>query len=202
MVQKIPVSASLILFSVIGFLLFYMNAPVNWLRLLTYSDFQVVGGKIFFIDSQGQYWRWITPIFLHFGWLHITFNSLWMWELGGLIEQRLGSPLLLFMVLVCGVGSNMAQHWYGGPSLFGGMSGVVYALLGFCWIYNLICPWGGLQLPRGIVIFMLIWLLFGMVGSTEALGFGSIANAAHLAGLILGSICGLVVGEYTRHYSG
>jgi GlpG protein len=201
-VQTVPVTIGLIVLSLAGFLLFYLHAPFNWLSLLTYSDFQLVGGKLVFIDSTGQYWRWLTPIFLHFGWLHITFNSLWMWELGGQVEQRLGSPSLVALVLICGIGSNIAQGWYGGPSLFGGMSGVVYGLLGFCWIYSLMFPLGGLQIPRGIVIFMLVWLVFGMVGSTEALGFGSIANAAHLAGLVLGCLCGFIAGEIDRQHTG
>jgi GlpG protein len=196
--RVIPVTIGLIVVSLMGFLLFYLNAPIGWLSLFTYSDFQLASGQIQFIATEGQYWRLITPVFLHFGWLHITFNSLWTWELGGLVEKRLGSPLLLALVFLCGVGSNVAQFWYGGPSLFGGMSGVVYALMGFCWIYNLLCPAAGLQIPKGILIFMLGWLVFGMVGSTEALGFGSIANAAHLVGLLLGCVGGGIVGEFHR----
>ena len=93
----------------------------------------------------------MTPVFLHFGWLHITFNCLWLWELGALVEQRLGALVLLGLVVLCGAGSNIAQHLWSGPSLFGGMSGVVYALLGFCWIYNMLLPDRYLQMPRAII---------------------------------------------------
>jgi GlpG protein len=189
--RSVPVTLVLIALSVVGFLLFYLHAPVRLLSLLTFDDFRIAGGQIVFLHTEGQYWRLLTPIFLHFGWLHITFNSLWMWELGGLIEQRLGSSVLCALVLVCGVGSNMAQHWYSGPSLFGGMSGVVYALLGFCWVYNTILPNRGLRMPPGIIVFMLVWLVFCMVGPTESLGIGSIANAAHLGGLLLGCLMAL-----------
>ena len=71
------------------------------------------------------------------------------------------------------------------------MSGVVYGLLGFCWIHNLLLPDRWLEVPRGIIAFMLVWLVFCMVAPTELLGIGSIANAAHLAGLLLG--CALAV---------
>ena len=97
------------------------------------------------------------------------------------------------LVVLCGVGSNVAQYWYSGPSLFGGLSGVVYALLGYCWVYNVLLPGAGLGVPRGIIIFMLAWLVFCMVGPTEALGIGSIANAAHLGGLVLGCACAALV---------
>ncbi len=197
--RTVPVTVGLIVCSLLGFLLFYLNAPLDWLRLFTFSDFQLAADRIRFTNTQGQYWRLLTPIFLHFGWLHITFNSLWMWELGGLVEQRLGSTALMVLVLLCGIGSNLAQFWDSGPSLFGGMSGVVYALLGFCWIYNLLWPPGDLLIPRGILIFMLAWLVFAMLGSTEALGFGTVANAAHLGGLVMGCAGGAMAGLFQRY---
>ena len=186
LVRAVPVTLSLIALSVLGFLLYYLGAPLSWISALTYHEFAIEGQHIVFRETPGEYWRFLTPIFLHFGWLHITFNSLWTWELGALIEQRLGGPLLLALVCFCGAGSNAAQDWYSGPTLFGGMSGVVYGLLGFCWVHNLLLPDRYLAVPRGIIVFMLIWLAFCMVAPTELLGIGSIANAAHLAGLLLG----------------
>ena len=197
-----PVTLALILLSIAGFLLLYLNAPVSWVAQLTFVDFRIVGGELIFRPFNDQYWRLLTPIFIHFGWLHITFNSLWLWELGALIEQRMGSVLLLLLVLGSGVGSNIAQYLYTGPSLFGGMSGVVYALLGFCWVYNILLPQRGLGVPRGIVAFMIGWLVFCMVGATEMLGFGSIANAAHVGGLVLGCLCALLVGTWQRFLKG
>lgn len=189
--RSVPVTLALILLSVLGFLLYYLGAPLSWIAALTYFDFSVGNREIVFAETRGEYWRLLTPIFLHFGWLHITFNALWLWEIGALIEQRLGGAMLLLLVIACGAVSNVAQAWYSGPSLFGGMSGVVYGLLGFCWIHNLLLPDRYLEVPRGIIVFMLVWLVFCMVAPTELLGLGSIANAAHLGGLLLG--CGLAV---------
>jgi GlpG protein len=51
-----------------------------------------------------------------------------------------------------------------------------------------------LQLPQGILGFMLAWLLIGMTGFLEiALGVG-IANGAHFGGLVIGMLLGLVFG--------
>lgn len=184
--QEVPLTLALIGLSILGFLLFYLGAPLSWMAALTYTNFEIINEQLLFVPTEHQYWRLLTPIFLHFGWLHITFNSLWLWELGALIERRLGSLLLAVLVLVCGMGSNIAQHMFSGPSLFGGMSGVVYALLGFCWVYNSLLPDSSLAMPRPIIAFMLVWLVFCMVAPTELLGIGSIANAAHLGGLLLG----------------
>ena len=197
-----PVTLALILMSFFGFLLLYLNAPISWISQLTFVDFRIVAGELVFAPFNDQYWRLLTPVFLHFGWLHITFNSLWLWELGALIEQRLGSRFLLLLVVGSGMGSNIAQYLYTGPSLFGGMSGVVYALLGFCWVYNSLLPQRGLGVPRGIVAFMIGWLVFCMLGATEMLGFGSIANAAHVGGLLLGCLIAAVLGTWQRSLRG
>lgn len=199
LLRAVPVTLSLIALSVLGFLLYYLNAPLSWMSALTYHAFVVEGGQVVFREAPGEYWRLITPIFLHFGWLHITFNGLWTWELGALIEQRLGGALLLTLVFICGAGSNAAQAWYSGLSLFGGMSGVVYGLLGFCWVHNLLLPDRYLAVPPGIIVFMLIWLAFCMLAPTELLGIGSIANAAHLAGLVLGCAAAVPVVILRRH---
>ncbi len=192
MFRAVPVTLSLIALSVLGFLLVYLGAPVTWLAALTFSPFNISGDQIQFFYNAGQYWRFITPIFLHFGWLHIAFNSLWVWELGGLVEQRQGSIPLLGLVLLTASGSNLAQFLWSGPSLFGGLSGVVYALLGYCWVYNGLRPSSGLLVPKPIVMFMIGWLVFCMIGPTELLGIGSVANAAHLGGLVLGCICAVL----------
>jgi GlpG protein len=157
-----------------------------------------MGTVIAFKPHDGQYWRLVTPIFLHFGWLHIIFNSLWIWELAGLVESRLGWARLLLLVLVCAAGSNITQAVVSGPSLFGGMSGVVYGLLGFCWVYQSLQPRAGLQIPQGILLFMLGWLVLCMVVPTQSLGIGAVANGAHLGGLIIGCLVAGLVGLGAR----
>jgi GlpG protein len=196
--RAVPLTVALIALSVLGFLLFYMSAPLSWIGALTYTAFELDGGSVRFVETSGQPWRLLTPIFLHSGWLHIAFNCLWLWELGGKLELRLGRGMLLLLVVVVAVGSNTAQYLYQGPSLFGGMSGVVYGLLGYIWVLGTLDPRLGLVIPRGILIFMLLWLVFGMVLPTQSLGFGSIANGAHIGGLALGCIGGLV--SFTVRY--
>ncbi len=189
--RRVPATLVILACGLAGFLV-YLGGFEELLARLTFTDFRIRGQHIVFISAPGEYWRFLTPIFLHFGWLHIVFNSLWTWELGGKLELTLGPWVLALLVVVIGVGSNSVQYYYGGPSLFGGLSGVVFGLLGFNLVYGRLQRVPLLALSNGLVIFMIGWLVFCMIGPTEALGFGSIANAAHLSGLVLGCLFGLL----------
>lgn len=193
-----PVTMLLIALSVGGFLLYYLRAPLEWLSLLTFTPFTLVDGQISFQDGSGQYWRLLTPAFLHFGWLHIAFNSLWLWEFGARVERVLGSLNMLLLFVTIALVSNTAQFLFGGPGLFGGMSGVVFGLLGFCWAGARLQPHWQFEPPRAIMVLMVGWLLFCMAGVVEILGFGSIANAAHFGGLITGLVLGGAFGFLSR----
>ena len=192
--RAVPVTTILILCSIAGFLIIYLRAPVAWLGLLTFSPFELVNGKPVFDSIGGQYWRLVTPAFLHFGWLHIAFNSMWLWELGGKVERVMGHMNMFLLFLVIAIVSNTSQFAFGGPGLFGGMSGVVYGLLGFSWVAPLLQPAWRIQPSPTLMIFMVGWLVVCMVGLVESLGFGSIANAAHLGGLVCGAVLGALFG--------
>ena len=193
-----PLTLLLIVLSIAGFALVYFRFPVEWLSLLSFSPLHVVDGRPVFESAQGQYWRLVTPAFIHFGWLHIVFNSLWMWELGARVERVMGHLNMLLLFLVIAVVSNTSQFVYTGPGLFGGMSGVVYGLLGFSWVAPLLQPRWVIQPPRAIMLFMVGWLVICMAGVVEVLGFGAIANAAHLGGLISGAVLGAAFGLLSR----
>jgi GlpG protein len=77
--------------------------------------------------------------------------------------------------------SNVGQFLVDGP-YFGGLSGVVYGLVGYVWWLGWLMPEKGLTLSKSIIGFMLFWLLLGY---TTILPF-NIANTAHLLGLISG----------------
>jgi rhomboid protease GlpG len=195
------VTLLLILLSIGGFLLIYLQAPLAWIGMLTFSPFDLVAGRPVFDSMGGQYWRLITPAFLHFGWLHIVFNSLWLWELGGRVERVMGPGNLLGLFLVTAIVSNSCQYVFGGPSIFGGMSGVVYALLGFSWAGARLQPAWTFSPPKPVMLFMVGWLVVCLLGVTESVGFGAVANAAHLGGLLSGAILGAAFGLLSRYNS-
>jgi GlpG protein len=75
-----------------------------------------------------------------------------------------------------------------GP-LFGGLSGVIFGLMGYTWLWDRLNTEQRFGMPTSLMTFMMIWLVLGVSGLTERLGFGSIANTAHLVGLLSGLLC-------------
>ncbi len=126
--------------------------------------------------------NWLTPALIHFSAAHIIFNLMWWMHLGNKITKNLGKMTLILLFLISAVISNWSQYLVTGPS-FGGLSGVVYALLGFCWIYGYLKPQSAIDLPKPIVGFMLGWMLLGFADVL----FINMANWAHLAGLLSGT---------------
>src|SRR5687767_10102154 len=106
---------------------------------------------------QGEVWRLLTPIFIHLGVLHIFFNMLWLADLGSMIESRQSTFLLARLVLLIGIASNMVQYTVTGHGAFGGMSGVVYGLIGYIWMRGKYDPSCGLRLHPHTVIAAMIW---------------------------------------------
>jgi len=135
----------------------------------------------------GEVWRLVTPILIHFptsGILiaHILFNMMWLRDLGSLFEARLGSLYFVVFVLVTGALSNVAQYWWTAHPIFGGMSGVNYALIGYCWVRGRFDPSAGVGLDRQSMIWAMVW--FGLCFTGWV---GPIANTAHTSGLLLGA---------------
>ncbi|WP_282498278.1 rhomboid family intramembrane serine protease GlpG [Pantoea stewartii] len=132
-------------------------------------------------DQHFEVWRWFSHALLHFSLLHILFNLMWWWYLGGAVEKRLGSGKLFVILLISALLSGWLQAKFSGI-WFGGLSGVVYALMGYCWLRGERDPESGICLERGLIGFALVWLVVGWFGA-----FGlAIANAAHVGGLLVG----------------
>lgn len=141
------------------------------------------------LSENHEWWRLLGPAFIHFSALHIIFNLLWWGMLGAKIERTLGVSMLLIVFLVSAAISNAAQALFSEPVqanlyLFGGLSGVVYAVMGFVWWLGWLRPSWGLSLPNSIVGFMLVWLVLGYADILWV----NMANAAHTAGLISGCL--------------
>ncbi|WP_409308469.1 rhomboid family intramembrane serine protease GlpG [Pectobacterium sp. B1J-3] len=169
--QAGPLTLLIMIVSLVIFALMKLWGYEQVMMLLAYPD----------EGQQWQLWRWFSHALLHFSVLHILFNLMWWWYLGGPVEKVLGTRKLLTITLITALVSGWVQSWFSGI-YFGGLSGVVYALMGYVWLRGEREPDGYLSMPRSLMAFALLWLIAGYF---DILGL-SIANAAHVSGLVVG----------------
>ncbi|MBA4502080.1 rhomboid family intramembrane serine protease [Marinobacterium marinum] len=202
---ELPVTLGLIVLSLVISLVVGFGSDLVRMSWFSFTPFEVKGDTMLhallgYTLMSGELWRLWTPMFMHFSVLHIVFNLLWVWIVGARIEPAQGSRALLGLVLFSSVVSNLAQYLVSGP-MFGGMSGVVFALLGYAWIWDRQSGYPRVGLPPALMGMMVIWLVLGYTGVLEWVGFGAIANTAHLAGLLAG-LCWLPAGRALSRHSG
>jgi GlpG protein len=181
-------TVGLIVLSVGLTLLSWTDLDLSWLRISEYDVRR--GGAPARIQHglpeirEGQVWRLFTPILLHGNILHLLFNMLWLKDLGTMYESGRGMGRYLFFVLVIACLSNIGQFLISGPN-FVGMSGVVYALLGYVWIRGRLDPRSGFFVDQTTMLFMTIWFfacLFDIIPN--------VANTVHTVGFVGGLLWG------------
>lgn len=153
------------------------------------SFFRIIGQ----IDGSEELLRMFTPALLHFGAIHLVFNTLWIWHFGRMIEAAQSSLQYFIVVLFIAFVSNTIQYLWSLSVNFGGLSGVVYGLLGYIWMWQLVFPYGRLRLPGSMIAVLLLALVL-----MEVFASAWIATAAHAGGLFAGMSAGLVLALVTR----
>ncbi len=136
---------------------------------------------------QGQYWRFVTPIFLHANLLHVGLNMLNFVVLGVFIERIVGHLRFLLIYIVTGVVSIIASFVFSPQEISVGASGAIFGLVGAYSIFVLVHRQA---FNRGGIP-ALLWLLF-IIGLNLSIGFfvQNVDNFAHLGGLLSGFLLG------------
>jgi membrane associated rhomboid family serine protease len=141
------------------------------------------GAKYNPLIRQGQYWRFITPIFLHVNALHVGLNMLNLLFLGIYIERLAGHIRLLFIYLVSGVVSIIASFYFAPQEVSVGASGALFGLVGaysiFILMHRRAMTWQGI--PAIIELIVIVGFNLGL-----GLVIPGIDNYAHVGGLISG----------------
>jgi GlpG protein len=154
-------------------------------RRFVLADREHANGTFLPEVRDGQYYRLVSPAFVHFGPLHLVFNLIWLFQLGSMIEARRGTLALALLVMATATGPFIAEYLWSGPGLVGGMSGVVYGLAGYVWMRGKYDLASGVSLDRASVQWLLLWLVVCFTGAV-----GNVANVAHVVGLVIGVIWG------------
>lgn len=140
-----------------------------------------------YFDQDGEFWRYITHTFVHLSNIHIIANLSWFWLFGSVIERYFGGGKLFLIFLVSAIVSGIVQNYFSGAGFFG-LSGVVYAVLGYVFVVDKLNA-NIFNLPKGFFTMLLVGLIFGFISPLFDIYIG---NAAHISGFIVGLFWGFI----------
>ena len=167
------------------------GAPEQVVRWLSFANPTADIGKPQAQIPWMEPWRMVTPIFLHFGVMHLVFNMLMLISMGSRVERAIGPYRYAALVLALAIFSNLAQGLMVPHHNFGGMSGVVYGIFGFIWVQMSRAPSRGLAVDGLTSFIMMAWFFAGF-SSQFNMGGAAVANHAHAGGLLMGLLIGAV----------
>jgi len=153
---------------------------------------------------QGEIWRLVTPIFVHFGVMHLLFNLMTLFWLASPIERSKGTPLLGLMTVSIAVVSNTLQYAWSENPLFGGLSGVLFGLIGYSWLKSRYDPAGPIHMPSDVMTYTMVFFVLGILRDIPPLDafLGAVlprmANTAHAVGLVMGLAFVWIPAEFKR----
>lgn len=144
-----------------------------------------------------EYYRLLTSAFLHFGWSHLFNNMLVLLFLGKTAERVAGKGRFLISYLICAVGANAASViWYIQTGQLAvataGASGAVFGVAGMVLVW-VVMNHGRLD---DVSTRQIVWMIAFTV--YHGIAESGINNCAHIAGVILGILCGIVIWVFRR----
>jgi len=136
---------------------------------------------------QGQFWRFVTPVFLHLNLIHLGVNTYSLLAIGPAVEKFFGKVKFLAIYLIAGILGNVASFAFS-PSISVGASGAIFGLLGALFYVGI--KYKDILEQRfmtSIVVMIAMNLIYGFMHS-------NIDNFGHIGGLIGGFISSYSLG--------
>lgn len=184
---SVPVTCALLLINVLVFVAMLFSGAGFW---HTANGVPLTWGANFGPATQdGQWWRLLTAMFIHFGILHLSLNMWALWDVGRLVERLYGRWRVGLIYLGSGVvGNLLSLVLQGNRAVSGGASGAIFSLYGallvFLWRERRQVERGEFRwLFAAAAVFTLLMLGMGLL-------LPGIDNAAHGGGLLAGALLG------------
>ena len=142
------------------------------------------------ITEKGEYWRFFTATFMHFGFQHLLNNMVMLGAAGQILERALGKVKYLILYVVAGIGgcvlSYLEMMHSGEYAVAAGASGSIFGIIGaLAWI--IILHKGKYETLTGKGMVMMLILSFYYGAST-----GDVDNWGHIGGFIMGFLISII----------
>ncbi|MFD1804875.1 rhomboid family intramembrane serine protease [Pasteurella oralis] len=171
--------------SKLTFFITFLCLIISFFQFIGYE--QVILEWMHYPENSPQYqqiWRYLSHTFVHLSLTHITFNLVWWWLFGHTIEHHFGTVKLCQIFLIAALLTGFAQNIASGPYFFG-LSGVVYAVLGYVFIFDKFGSKHYFNLPAGFSMILILGIITGFISPIFGVEMG---NTAHISGLIIGML--------------
>jgi len=162
--------------------------PSGLARLLRFDGASLLrygAGASWLSFGEGEWWRLVTPVFLHGGLLHLLFNSFVLLQLGPLVEQEYGTERFFVLYLACGAGGNLASQGLR-PAVTVGASSAIVGLVGVLLVHGF--RRGGVfgtNLRRAMTTYAFYVLVMSLLPGVDLL--------SHAGGFLSGAALGAIV---------
>lgn len=188
------VNTAIIIVNVLCFLYLELQGSTENAR------FMLAHGAMFapLVVDHGQYYRLVTSIFMHFGVSHLLNNMLVLFVLGDNLERALGHVKYLLFYLFCGIGANLVSMTVNimtdSLAVGAGASGAIFGVVGGL-VYAVGVNRGRLEdlTSRQLGVMILLTLYHGFTSM-------NIDNSAHIGGLVIGILLGILLYRKPRRY--
>lgn len=141
--------------------------------------------------QQGEYHRFLTSMFIHFGFDHFFQNMVFLFFVGCFLETALGSKTYILLYLLSGIGAGACSMFYEAARISNvvsaGASGAIFGVVGglFWVVVRNRGNYQGIGFS-GMVLMILGTLYYGFTSS-------DVDNAAHLGGVLSGFLLGMLL---------
>lgn len=139
---------------------------------------------------EGEWWRLITCLFLHANTYHLMNNMIMLFAVGAFVEEALKPLKFLILYFGSGIGASLASYFYAGlhtGMVSIGASGAIFGVLGALIAIVLLHKGHYARLSwKGMLLLLALSVYYGFAS-------GGIDNAAHLGGLLIGFLLGLLL---------
>jgi len=143
----------------------------------------ISGGSISYESIDGEWWRFLTCVFLHAGPFHLLFNVVALKQIGPEVEELFGRGRMLFFFAITGIIASLGSSLSGNPGVGIGASGAIMGMIGVA------AGWGqrvgssyGLHIRNQMLRWALYTIIYGYALRAD--------NVAHAVGLLTGMVIG------------
>ena len=180
------ITISLIIINVVIYLI------LEFLGTTESASFMMQYGAVYptYITENGEYWRFFTATFLHFGLQHLLNNMVMLGAAGQILERALGKIKYLLLYILAGIGgcvlSYLQMMHSGEYAVAAGASGSIFGIIGaLAWI--LILHKGNYETltGKGMIMMIILSLYYGASS-------GDVDNWGHIGGFLMGFIISII----------